>query len=136
MLFGIDKWPSGDGRERDEARSDRDKRTNDCKSGFKYGIKQYKIKENAFFSSSNLFGCTYVIPYGFTRVATADYCLNERAAPAHLHGTFTRKARLHGCCNPFVWPTAHNVKGFQPSVTLRHVAYSMRCQFSASSFFY
>lgn len=49
MLFGIDKWPSGDGRERDEARSDRDGRTNDCKSGYKYGIKQYKIKENASF---------------------------------------------------------------------------------------
>lgn len=49
MLFGIDKWPSGDGRERDEARSDRDRQTNDCKSGFKYGIKQYKIKENASF---------------------------------------------------------------------------------------
>lgn len=42
MLFGIDKWPSGDVIEQDKARLERDKITNDHKSRM-----HSKIKESA-----------------------------------------------------------------------------------------
>lgn len=51
MLFGIDKWPSGDGSEEDEARLERDGWTNESKPSYKYGIKHYKIKESASYPS-------------------------------------------------------------------------------------